>query len=154
SVLFALVAVSPVGAQRGATSTGARGNNGASQTVPRMPDGHPDLSGVWWPGSDIGGRRGGPGGGPGAAGGGGGGGRAANSLCKLVSALGSGKGEDTGRQRRSDTKMRPSCLWDVERQSVQRGRRWSDRPNSEVRDNADGNLSWFPNYPDRRKETP
>src|SRR5215467_7286643 len=25
-------------------------------SVPRMPDGHPDLSGVWWRGSDIGGR--------------------------------------------------------------------------------------------------
>jgi len=24
--------------------------------VPRMPDGHPDLSGVWWRGADIGGR--------------------------------------------------------------------------------------------------
>jgi hypothetical protein len=42
--------------------------------VPRMADGHPDLSGVWWGGADVGGRRpggGGPGrpGGPGAAGG-------------------------------------------------------------------------------------
>ena len=27
----------------------------ASQ-VPRMPDGHPDLSGVWWKGSDVGGK--------------------------------------------------------------------------------------------------
>jgi len=24
--------------------------------IPRMPDGHPDLSGVWWRGADIGGR--------------------------------------------------------------------------------------------------
>jgi hypothetical protein len=32
--------------------------------VPRMADGHPDLSGVWWRGSDIGGR---PAGGRGAA---------------------------------------------------------------------------------------
>jgi hypothetical protein len=24
--------------------------------VPRMPDGHPDLSGVWWRGADVGGR--------------------------------------------------------------------------------------------------
>src|SRR5262245_61077871 len=30
--------------------------NGAAGPVPRMPDGHPDLSGVWWRGSDIGGR--------------------------------------------------------------------------------------------------
>lgn len=28
----------------------------ASSSVPRMPDGHPDLSGVWWRGADIGGR--------------------------------------------------------------------------------------------------
>jgi hypothetical protein len=35
--------------------------------VPRMADGHPDLSGVWWPGADIGGRN------PSATGGRGGG---------------------------------------------------------------------------------
>ena len=28
----------------------------AAGAVPRMPDGHPDLSGVWWRGSDVGGR--------------------------------------------------------------------------------------------------
>lgn len=47
----------------------------ASQSrLPRMPDGHPDLSGVWWSGGDIGGRgfaggrgRGGAGGGRGPA---------------------------------------------------------------------------------------
>ncbi len=27
-----------------------------SSAVPRMPDGHPDLSGVWWRGADVGGR--------------------------------------------------------------------------------------------------
>lgn len=32
--------------------------------VPRMPDGHPDLSGVWWRGADVGGR---PAGGRGGA---------------------------------------------------------------------------------------
>jgi hypothetical protein len=30
--------------------------NVASSSVPRMPDGHPDLSGVWWRGADVGGR--------------------------------------------------------------------------------------------------
>src|SRR5262245_40525735 len=34
-----------------------------------MSDGHPDLSGVWWGGSDVGGNRGGARGGGGAAGG-------------------------------------------------------------------------------------
>src|SRR6185503_14171612 len=36
--------------------------------APRMADGHPDLSGVWWGGADVGGRRPGGGGGPPAAG--------------------------------------------------------------------------------------
>src|SRR5689334_13442892 len=36
----------------------------AQQTtpIPRMADGHPDLSGVWWGGADVGGARGGAGG--------------------------------------------------------------------------------------------
>jgi hypothetical protein len=38
----------------------------APAPAPRMADGHPDLSGVWWPGADIGGRN------PNAAGGRGG----------------------------------------------------------------------------------
>ena len=42
----------------------------APKPVPRMADGHPDLSGVWWGGSDVGGARGG-----GARGGGGAAGR-------------------------------------------------------------------------------
>jgi hypothetical protein len=39
--------------------------------VPRMADGHPDLSGVWWGGSDVGAARGRGGGGRGGARGGG-----------------------------------------------------------------------------------
>lgn len=57
---FAPAAVRLSAAQRGA----------APASVPRMADGRPDLSGVWWQGSDIGGRRGGAGGGPGGARGG------------------------------------------------------------------------------------
>ena len=40
----------------------------AESSVPRMPDGHPDLSGVWWGGADIGGRPAGGGRGPGGPG--------------------------------------------------------------------------------------
>jgi hypothetical protein len=41
----------------------ARGASSAS--VPRMADGHPDLSGVWWRGADVGGRAAAPAGGKG-----------------------------------------------------------------------------------------
>src|SRR5688572_19383051 len=52
----------------------AQAQAAAAADIPRMADGRPDLSGVWWGGADVGGRRpggGGPGrpGGPGAAGG-------------------------------------------------------------------------------------
>src|SRR5262245_31813857 len=83
SLLFAVGAVSPMVAQRGASGSGTRANNGPSQAIPRMPDGHPDLSGVWWPGSDIGGRRGGPAGGQGARGGGRGGAQQRTSFASL-----------------------------------------------------------------------
>jgi hypothetical protein len=44
----------------------------APKPAPKMADGHPDLSGVWWRGADIGGRGAGPPGGRGGAQGGGG----------------------------------------------------------------------------------
>jgi hypothetical protein len=37
-------------------STAAKAAPAANGPAPRMPDGHPDLSGVWWRGADIGGR--------------------------------------------------------------------------------------------------
>jgi hypothetical protein len=48
--------------QRGAATAAAPTKPASISTVPRMADGHPDLSGVWWGGADVGGR-GGPGGG-------------------------------------------------------------------------------------------
>lgn len=56
-------------AKTGETSTPA--STASAARVPRMADGHPDLSGVWWPGADIGGRRAAPAGGRGGAPGGG-----------------------------------------------------------------------------------
>jgi hypothetical protein len=38
----------------------AQGTSASAGAVPRMSDGHPDLSGVWWRGADIGGRGGQP----------------------------------------------------------------------------------------------
>ena len=43
-----------------AKSEPAAAGSAGSSAVPRMPDGHPDLSGVWWRGADIGGRPAGP----------------------------------------------------------------------------------------------
>lgn len=60
--LGAVVAALVVGgkvfvAAAGQTAGAARGNATAvsseSAGVPRTPDGHPDLSGVWWPGTDV-----------------------------------------------------------------------------------------------------
>ena len=62
-------------AQRGAAGSTTAANAAAANAVPRMADGHPDLSGVWWGGSDVGGPRGGGARG-GAAGGARGGARA------------------------------------------------------------------------------
>src|SRR5262245_9030218 len=42
-----------------------------ADSVPRLADGHPDLSGVWWGGADVGAARGGGGARGGAARGGG-----------------------------------------------------------------------------------
>jgi len=51
AVAMALVPFSPAAASLVAAQRGTAGT-----AVPRMADGHPDLSGVWWRGGDIGGR--------------------------------------------------------------------------------------------------
>jgi hypothetical protein len=54
----------------GAQQAGAPPANApAAEPAPRMADGHPDLSGVWWTGGDVGGRGYGGGRGRGRAGG-------------------------------------------------------------------------------------
>src|SRR5262245_53033852 len=71
-IVFAAVAaiVSPAFAQRGNAPAASTAAAPAGPT-PKTADGHPDLSGVWWRGSDVGGRP--AAGTPGALGGGGGG---------------------------------------------------------------------------------
>ena len=49
SLLF--VTSVPAAAQSGEGRSAAAAKK--SEPAPRMPDGHPDLSGVWWPGHDI-----------------------------------------------------------------------------------------------------
>lgn len=50
-LMCALAAAYQLAAQ---SITGSASNAAA---IPRMPDGHPDLSGVWWRGADVGGRQ-------------------------------------------------------------------------------------------------
>jgi len=42
--------------QRGAAPAAAPANTTPPKPAPRLSDGHPDLSGVWWGGADVGGR--------------------------------------------------------------------------------------------------
>jgi len=59
-------AFAPAAAQSAAAASAQEQKAGPA---PKMADGHPDLSGVWWGGSDVGGRGFRPGGGPPAGGG-------------------------------------------------------------------------------------
>jgi hypothetical protein len=70
AVLIAVVAtpLALVAQQRGAGG-GAPVAAAAAEPAPRLADGHPDLSGVWWTGGDVGGRGFNAGRGRGAAGG-------------------------------------------------------------------------------------
>ena len=55
SVVWSAVLSDRLAAQTTASAT-AKTAAAANGPAPRMPDGHPDLSGVWWRGADIGGR--------------------------------------------------------------------------------------------------
>ena len=48
------VLISSVAPARLAAQTGTAATAASPGPVPRMPDGHPDLSGVWWRGADVG----------------------------------------------------------------------------------------------------
>lgn len=82
ALVWSMAATARLAAQTGTLQTAAPASTASPARAPRMADGHPDLSGVWWRGSDIGGRSAAPAGGQGPAPAGGrggtqGGGRAA-----------------------------------------------------------------------------
>ena len=61
-VWFAPVAAgltAPQAGQTGTAATATPANTTSPGPIPRMADGRPDLSGVWWGGADVGGARGG-----------------------------------------------------------------------------------------------
>jgi hypothetical protein len=70
ALMAMLVASDAVRAQQRGAATPAAPGAPAAEPAPRMADGHPDLSGVWWTGADVGGRGFGGGRGRGGAGGG------------------------------------------------------------------------------------
>ena len=51
SASLAVIRSTPVAAQS-ATASG-KANAAAAKPIPRMADGHPDMTGVWWPGHDL-----------------------------------------------------------------------------------------------------
>jgi hypothetical protein len=48
-----LVSFAPLAVLSAVAQTGQPSATAAAAPAPRTPDGHPDLSGVWWPGSDL-----------------------------------------------------------------------------------------------------
>ena len=56
SAVVTAASTAPAFAQRGAAPAAAPAPAAPAQPAPRMSDGKPDLSGVWWTGGDVGGR--------------------------------------------------------------------------------------------------
>src|SRR5580700_10800539 len=53
SLLTILVSVGSLAVQSAVAQTAQPSATASIAVAPRTPDGHPDLSGVWWPGSDL-----------------------------------------------------------------------------------------------------
>ena len=53
SLLTILVSLGSLAVQSAVAQTAQPSATASIAPAPRMPDGHPDLSGVWWPGSDL-----------------------------------------------------------------------------------------------------
>ena len=53
AAVIGIVSSGPVAIGRAAAQTPAAATTTPAGPVPRMADGHPDLSGVWWPGRDL-----------------------------------------------------------------------------------------------------
>jgi hypothetical protein len=71
TLVWSAAATARLAAQVRTAETVTPASRASPARAPRMADGHPDLSGVWWRGADIGGRSATPAGGRGGAPGGG-----------------------------------------------------------------------------------
>ena len=139
-----------------AESSGAAGQNeqrgtaagadpqaaGSAGPAPRMADGHPDLTGVWW-GKRISVRRVDAG----ALGRGGAPRHAAADLCQPLQTGDGGQSKDAQRQGRPDVALHSDGIRHVERGPLRRRRGGSNHRDAEDGGHADRDLSWIPPRP-------